>query len=122
MPRARRPVESSGAPPADAPEALNSVETVEDDRVEVPSVGRIVHLRIDTNTDEEVLRPAIVLGRGDQGTFLHLQVMLYPHDLPLPPGARVRVFDKGYFARAPHGTDCGEWRWPEYVESVFFDA
>lgn len=94
---------------AAADEALHDVATL------LPTVGRIVHLKINDDEAGEVLRPALVLGRGDIDTFLHLQVFLYPHDVPYAPGTRIRKFDAvpgAFFARAPEGDSVGDWRWP----------
>lgn len=93
-------------------------ETVE---VVYPTVGRVVHLRLDVNSDPDavpVLRPALVLGRGKDQGFLRLQVFLFPTDLTeVGIAAGSRIFQRegchGYFAAAPFGDDCGEWRWPE---------
>lgn len=92
-------------------------ETVE---VDYPTPGRIVHLRIDA-AEDEVLRPAIVLGRGKEEGFVLMQVFLFPTDVTdmgIAPGSRIfqREACPGFFAAAPFGTECGNWRWPEQVE------
>lgn len=84
--------------------------------VEFPTVGRIVHLRIDFDDPEPVLRSALVLERGDYPGWLRVQVFLLPDD-PVFPGSRIKTTAPGCFtAVVPFGPELGEWRWPERAD------
>lgn len=80
--------------------------TVETQAVDLPTVGRIVHVMVGINT----IRPAIVMGIGgtdDDGPDgrLLLRVFLHPGD-PHPPGFSEETVIVGY------GTRIGGWFWP----------
>lgn len=92
--------------------------------VELPTLGRFVHLRIDANEAEPLLRPLLVLEAQDGGLVTG-QVFLLPDDLPYAPGSGIRRADAipgAYFATVPFGHETGEWRWPDYPEPIFFTA
>lgn len=102
--------------PPDAPDAtLPSERVATPVEVEVPTVGRLVHFRIDVSGDEVVLRPALVLARGEgKPGVLQLQVFLLSSDIPYAPATGLRIFNGGYFVTARWGPETGEWRWPDY--------
>lgn len=101
-------------------EVTEVLETVE---VELPTIGRLVHIRIDAGgeDDEIVLRPAIVVCPYDDGSVF-VRVFLFVGDIPLPPGAGIHGDAGGYYAVTRYGTECGEWCWPERGEPEFFTA
>lgn len=92
--------EPVGPPGSDKP-------TVE---VELPTVGRIVHVLMAPGT----VRPAIVMGRNDDGRLL-VTVFKDDHD-PSPPGLRSGTGVVGY------GTHLGGWFWPERAKKETFRA
>lgn len=97
--------DSPPAAPPDEDEALQEVATVE-----LPTVGRIVLLRVNLGyEDEPKLRPAIVLEDADEDGTALLHPFLTASDFPLP-NAAASVAKEGRFS---YGDDCAQWRWPQ---------
>lgn len=111
-------------PPETAEGDVQHVETRVGVEVELPTIGRIVHFRIDPD-DSDTLRPALVLGHHPSGDgVLVVQVFLHGGDLPYASGTHLRKVEAvgGFFAIAAFGPECGEWRWPARDEPEFFVA
>ena len=79
--------------------------------VDLPTVGRIVHVRIGPGT----VRPAIVMGRESDGRCL-VTVFLHPGD-PTLPGLGLEGVGV-----VPYGDHLGGWLWPPREQKLQFDA